>query len=308
MPVKEILELTSQQDGLKLSLMTVCPEGAPRAIVQLAHGMSEHKGRYAPFMEYLAERGCACVINDHRGHGASVKSPDDLGYFYENGDEALVNDLHQVTLWAKERWPGLPLFLFGHSMGSLAVRAYCERYDGDIDALVVCGSPGENGAAGFGLALIKLLTLFKGDHYRSEMIRKMTTGSFDKRTKKIAPEGSWLSANPNNALSFANDPLCGFNFTLNGNRALLKLMQRAYGLSKKRGKPELPVHFYSGADDSCAPNRAGFEHAMERMREAGYVDVSGYMFPGLRHEILNERNKEEVWGRIWTEALEPYIR
>lgn len=303
MSVVEKFSLASEQDGLMLSLMVIRPEGEARAIVQLAHGMCEHKERYAPFMEYLAAQGCACVINDHRGHGASVRSADDLGYFYENGDEALVEDLHQVTRWARERWPGVPLFLFGHSMGSLAVRAYCEKHDKDIDALVVCGSPGENPAAGAGLALIWLMTRVKGDRYRSELIRSMTTGGFARSVR----DGSWLSANPENAANFDSDPLCGFNFTLNGNRALLRLMRRAYHLTPGRGKPALPIHFYSGADDPCAPDRKGFEAAIESMKKAGYTHVSGYMFPGLRHEILNESSREEVWRRIWTEAFEPYL-
>ena len=311
MSKREFISLVSNQDGLKLALMVIQPEGAPRAIVQIAHGMCEHKERYAPFMEYLAERGCVCVINDHRGHGASVNVPEDLGYFYENGDRALTEDLHQVTMWAKERWRGIPLFLFGHSMGSLAVRAYCADHDRDIDSLVVCGSPGENGAAGFGLVLIWLIALFKGDHYRSKFMQKMTTGAFSSRAKSEL-SGSWLSANPENVAAFAADPLCNFTFTLNGYRALLRLMIRAYGLAIRRGKssrirPDLPVHFYSGADDTGAPNRAGFENAMNRMREAGYINVSGYMFPGLRHEILNEVNREEVFEKIWSESFKPYI-
>ena len=314
MAVTEFVTLDSRQDGLRLALMLVRPEGTPRAIVQLAHGMCEHKERYAPFMEYLAERGCACVINDHRGHGASVRDIQDLGYFYEDGDRALTEDLHQITLWARERWPGIPLFLFGHSMGSLAVRAYCRDYDRDIDALVVCGSPGENPSAGFGLVLVGLLTLMKGDRYRSEWIRKTTTGSFSGAAKKRLGGGSWISANPENVVAYTADPLCNFTFTLNGYRALMRLMIRAYGIGTdshvykpERGRPDLPIHFYSGADDTCAPNRRGFENAMERMKKAGYTNVSGHMFPGLRHEILNEKNREEVFERIWSEALEPYI-
>ena len=306
MSVTEFLTLESKQDGLKLSLMVVLPEGEPRAIVQLAHGMCEHKERYAPFMEYLAGRGCACVISDHRGHGASVKSPEDLGYFYRGGARAVVEDLHQVTLWARQKWPGIPLFLFGHSMGSLAVRAYCQEHDADIDSLVVCGSPGENTAAGVGLALVRVLTLLRGDHYRSKLMQKLTTGGFSSKAKSEL-SGSWLSANPDNVAAYAADPLCSFSFTLDGYRALLQLMQGAYGLTPNRGKPQLPVHFYSGADDTCAPDRAGFDHAMRKMRDAGYANVSGHMFPGLRHEILNERNREEVFERIWTEAFEPCI-
>ena len=306
MAITEFTSLESRQDGLMLALMVVRPEGAPRAIVQIAHGMCDHKERYAPFMEYLARQGCACVINDHRGHGASVRSPEDLGYFYENGDRALTEDLHQITLWARAQWPGRPLFLFGHSMGSLAVRAYCEHHDRDIDALAVSGSPGENAAAGLGLALIRAIELAKGDRYRSALARKMTTGAYSRRSKR-AHAGSWLSANPENAAAYAADPLCSFNFTLNGYRALLRLMRRAYVLTPGRGKPDLPVRFYSGADDACAPDRAGFEGAMRRMREAGYADVAGHMFPGLRHEILNETNRGEVFERIWREAFEPHI-
>lgn len=310
----EFVTLESRQDGLRLALMLVVPECAPRAIVQIAHGMCEHKERYAPFMEYLAARGCACVINDHRGHGASVRDPGDLGYFYENGDWALTEDLHQITLWAREKWPGISLFLLGHSMGSLAVRAYCKDYDRDIDALVVCGSPGENPASGFGLALIRLLILLRGDRHRSALICKLTTGSFSAAAKKRLGGGSWISANPENVAAYVADPLCNFNFTLNGYQALMRLMIRAYGIGMdrvgykpERGRPDLPIHFYSGADDTCAPNRAGFDNAVNRMKKAGYTDVTGCMFPGLRHEILNERNREEVFERIWTEALEPYI-
>ena len=148
----EMFTIPSAVDGLPLSVFVVSPEdGQPKGLVQFAHGMAEHKERYLPFMQFLADHGYACLINDHRGHGASVKSPDDLGYFYAGGAAALVADLHQLTLWFRQRYPGPKLILFGHSMGSLAVRVYRQKYDGDIDGLVVCGSPGANPAAGAGL-------------------------------------------------------------------------------------------------------------------------------------------------------------
>lgn len=306
MPKTEFFTLESRADGLNLSLMLVQPEGEIRALVQLAHGMCEHKGRYEPFMRYLAEQGCLCVINDHRGHGGSVRAPEDLGYFYEGGAGALVEDLHQITLWMKERWPGLPLVLFGHSMGSMAVRAYCQKYDGELSGLVVCGSPGWNPAAGAGLLLIDLLAKFKGERYRSELIRSMTTGAFSKPFRQEGGD-AWLSANQANVRAFAADPLCGFNFTLNGNRALLTLMRRAYHLTPPRANPRLPVRFFSGEDDPCAPNPKGFRAAVEAMKKAGYSDVQGRMFPGLRHEILNEKNAA-VYEVIWREGVEPGLR
>jgi len=301
-PKKEIFNMESRQDGLQLSVLMVEPDGDVRALVQLAHGMSEHKERYLPFMEYLAERGYACVINDHRGHGASVRCPEDLGYFYENGDTALVEDMHQLSLWMKARWPGRKLFLFGHSMGSLAARAYCEKYDGEIDALVLSGSPGANPAVGPGLVLIEILAKLRGEHHRSRLLQGMTVGLFARRFPDPEHPCAWISANMENVDAYEKDPLCSFTFTLNGNRALLRLLRRAYAL--KHGRADLPVRFYSGADDPCAPDEQGFRNAAEHMRRAGYADVQAVMFPGMRHEILNETNRQEVFERIWREAFE----
>ena len=308
MPHTEFFTLTSQQDGLELSLMLVRPDGEPRALVQLAHGMCEHKERYLPFMEFLAERGCLCVMNDHRGHGASIRvERKDLGYFYENGDEALVEDLHQISLWLRERWQGVPLILFGHSMGSLAVRAYAEKYDRKLDSLIISGSPGKNAAAGFGLALIKLLTRLYGDRHRGKLMLALTLGPYVARFPDKDHPCAWLSANMENVEEYERDPLCHFRFTLNGNRALLRLMQRAYSIRAPRGNASLPVRFYSGEDDPCAPDRKGFDAAMESMRRAGYRDVQGRMFPGLRHEILREKNAREIFETIWAEAIEPVL-
>ena len=308
MSTTETITLNSAYDGLPLSVMLVRPEDKPRCLVQLAHGMCEHKERYQAFMEFLAERGCLCVINDHRGHGASVRNTDDLGYFYKDGDEALVQDLHQITLWMRDRWPGKKLALFGHSMGSLAVRAYADRYDKDIDALIVCGSPGENAAAGAGLVLIRLLSALFGERHHSALVQKMTIGAFAKRFPSAEHPSSWISANEENVIAYEADPLCTFTFTLNGNRALLRLMRRAYGLRPVRGNPALPVRFFSGAEDPCAPDEKGFWKAVEKMRQAGFADVEGKLFPGLRHEILNETNRAEVFETIWRDAIAPLLK
>ena len=141
--------IVSRADGLAVSILTCRPatEG-PKAVVQLVHGMCEHKERYVPFMEFLADNGIASIIHDHRGHGESVKSARDLGYFYEGGYLAMIDDIKTVTDKAKNEFPGLPVVLFGHSMGSMAVRSYSKRYDGSICGLIVCGCPSRNGGAG----------------------------------------------------------------------------------------------------------------------------------------------------------------
>ena len=294
----ENFTLRSDADGLDLSACVTLPEsGAPLALVQLAHGMAEHKERYLPFMEYLADRGFACVINDHRGHGKSVRSPKDLGYFYDGGAAALVEDLHQLTLSFKGRFPGLKLFLFGHSMGSLAVRAYRCKYDGDIDGLVVCGSPGKNPATGIGLALNRLMTLVRGERYFSGLFVSMTTGGYARAFPDPNTQNAWLSTNQDNVRAYDADPLCGFPFTLNGYRALLELMRDAYR-SVPAGHPELPVHFISGAEDPCAPDRNGFDAAVEALRRDGYRNVTVKMYPGMRHELLNHAERQLVYDDL----------
>lgn len=289
------LTIPSRRDGLPLSVCLATPDSdAPKALVQLAHGMAEHKERYLPFMEYLADHGYAVLINDHRGHGASVRDPGDLGYFYADGADALVEDMHQLTLWFRDRFPGCKLFLFGHSMGSLAVRVYRQRYEGDINGLVVCGSPGRNPAAGAGLALNQVMTAIKGERYISQMFVNMTTGSFNKGYPRSGSANAWLSTNQDNVQQYDADPLCGFPFTLNGYKALLKLMQDAYR-PVSAGRPGLPVHFLSGAEDPCAPDEKGFIDAVERLRRDGYRNVTARMYPGMRHELLNHANRMEVY-------------
>ena len=287
----ETFTLPSEHDGLSLSVTTVVPDTPPRALVQFAHGMAEHKERYLPVMRFLAENGYACIINDHRGHGASVRDHADLGYFYKDGGRGLVKDMHQLTLWFRGRYPGKKLFLFGHSMGSLAARTYAPQFGRSIDGLIVCGSPGFNASAKAGLVLTRALQIVHGgQRAQSKLMDRLLNGNFSRRFKGGSPF-AWLSANPDNVAAYEADPLCGFPFTINGYRALLNLMLAAYD-PRTSIRRNLPVHFMSGEDDPCAPDRAGFDAAIQNIRDRGCTQVSGKMYHGLRHEILNENSKE----------------
>lgn len=289
----ENITIASRADGLPLSVSVIRPEGEVRALVQFAHGMAEHKERYFPLMQYLADAGFACMINDHRGHGASVRSADDLGYFYENGDQALVDDLHQLSEWFRAQIPGKRLILVGHSMGSFAARAFAAKYGSEIDGLILSGSPGYNAAATVALALIDWIGLFRGEHARSRFLDGLLNGGFGKNFPGDSPF-LWLSANRENVSEYDADPLCGFPFTVNGYRALVKLMRAAYD-RKKPIRADLPVWFMSGADDPCAPNEEGFRAAIQNFRDRGSQTADGKMYPGLRHEIFNE-GAPEVWN------------
>ena len=167
-------------------------EGVQRtALLQLSHGMSEYKERYLPFMEFMAEHGVVCVIHDHRGHGKSVKSEQDLGFMYGAGGAGLVEDLFLVTKWAKKEYPDLPFVLMGHSMGSLVVRAYAKEHDQELDALIVCGSPSKNYLRPLGAAVGHAEAAVLGDEHRSNLLEAMSFGSFAARFADEKSRFAW---------------------------------------------------------------------------------------------------------------------
>ena len=124
--------IVSSSDGLKLDIAYIVPKGETLGVIQISHGMAEHKERYFDFMEFLASNGYICVISDHRGHGKSIKNEDDLGYFYTDNINFIVDDLHEVTLYIKKKFKDKKIYLFSHSMGTLVSRCYIEKYDADI--------------------------------------------------------------------------------------------------------------------------------------------------------------------------------
>lgn len=293
-------QFLSPADGLSISVMAVLPEKQPyRAVVQLVHGMSEHKERYLPFMEFLAQRGYAAVIHDHRGHGKSVKEKKDLGYMYGGGASALLQDIQKINEMLKEHFEGLPIILFGHSMGSLAVRAYAAEHDDTIDMLIVCGTPGNNAARPLGVMIARIEQVFMGARHKSWLLEMMAFGNCAARFRKDKSCTAWICSDPVVAEEYKQSELCGFTFTDDAYLTLFDLMKRAY--DKKHWKctnPQMPVLFVSGADDPCMGNVRKFASALRNMRQAGYRDVKGKLYPGMRHEILNEKEKAKVYHDI----------
>lgn len=293
--------IDSTSDNLKISVLTTkTPVGVtPKAIVQIVHGMCEHKERYLPFMQYLNTRGYICIAHDHRGHGKSIRTADDLGYFYDGGYEAMINDAHAVTLWAKQHFPNKPLYMFGHSMGSMVVRSYTKRYDNELAGLIVCGSPSYNAGSIVGRSVAKLLSLLYGSHHRSAFIQKLAFGSYNKQFGQVQSSNAWICSDPEIVTWYDANPLCNFIFTTNGFDNLFALMRDAYSPKNwAMTQPELPVMFVSGADDPCLISPAKFDRAVALMRRVGYREVSSKLYAGMRHEILNEQGKEQVWHDI----------
>ena len=298
----------SGTDGLELSVLRIEPDSAADVcgIVQLVHGMSEYKERYADFMTYLAKKGYICVIHDNRGHGKSVKDPEDLGFMYEGGYEALIEDVHELTLeikqYAKELCQDkeLTYTLLGHSMGSLIVRCYIRKYDADIDRLCILGCPSQLGGMRPGLAVAEALSLIEGEKSRSSIMDGIVFGAVDiNRFSNEGIENAWLNTDRESVEKYNEDPGCGFKFTLNGYANLIKLSMLTY---KKDGfemnNKELPIRFFSGSDDIFGISRKDIAKAMRLLKHAGYENVRGRIYPGMRHEILNEPKKKYVYRDI----------
>ena len=286
------------KDGVTIHGICMIPEN-PVAILQMVHGMNEHKERYLGFMEKMAEKGYVTLMNDNRGHGASINNEDDLGYCYESMDKGMVEDTYGATMHIKKLYPDLPLILYGHSMGSLIVRAYLKKHDDAIDGLVVAGSPSYENAVPFGKVLVKLMTAVRGERYRSKFVNKLAVGSFDRPFLMEKRKYAWLTTDREVSEAFAADPLCTFIYTLNGYRTLLNLetvvyKDKDYNVSNEN----MPIMFYSGKNDPCYINEKKWNASMQHLRKLGYKNVNGMMFDDMRHEIHNEPDKQIVFNEI----------
>lgn len=301
-------ELISNHDRLPLHGLVVVPKDCePKAILQILHGMCEHKERYAAFLQEMTSHGFVCAIHDHRGHGESVRQKEDLGYFYQDGGSAMVTDAYQVTQWIQAQFPNLPLFLLGHSMGSLVARCYLKRYPDVLDGLILCGSPSAAIGVGLGERVRAMLARKKGEQYHSEWLGKTVFSGFEKPFRVEGRKNAWLCRDSKVVDAYNQDPLCTFNFSLNGYEALLYLLRNTYDTENWNVvQPNLPIRFLSGAEDPCRGNDAKFNQAVELLRSVGYTDVTARLFPGMRHEILNELQKELVYADVQN-TLEQWI-
>ena len=292
-------KIEASSDGLQLAMLISEPAGEPKGIVQIVHGMCEHKERYVPFMEYLSSHGYICAVHDHRGHGETVRSEEDLGYMYKGGWRALVEDIRLVQNEIKASYPILPYTLFGHSMGSMAVRSFTKRYDDSIDTLFVCGCPSYNPAGGAGRLLASLIGLFKGGHYRSPLLQNLSFGSFNKPFEDEGYPSAWVCSDKDTLEAYHKAPYCMFTFTVNGFKNLLDLMKDCYSPKGwKMSNPSLPVHFISGAEDPCRISDKAIGKAADLMERLGYKNTDLHLYPEMRHEILNETGRLKVWEDV----------
>ncbi|PZL75559.1 alpha/beta hydrolase [Enterococcus plantarum] len=279
----------------------ICWEPTCEAIgtVQIIHGMAEYIERYHDFARYSNDLGFVVVGHDHLGHGESVLHDQPKHGYFGKGEPVtfVLDDIHQVEEWIGENFPNLPHFMLGHSMGSFALRNYLQLYRSEISGAIFMGT-GKNAAMlSLALSLTKGLNLTAPEK-QNKWLDHMAFGSFSKQF----PEESrfnWLSQNQENVKEYENDSLTGFTFTNNGFYTLFRLVDGANreGWAQNIDQ-DLPILVISGEQDPVGDFGKGPRKVAKELDEAGIKDVSLVLFAELRHEILLENEKTEVYKAI----------
>ena len=283
-------------DGYELSL-AVFEAKTPKAVIQFVHGMEEYKERYDEFAEYLSKAGYTCVTSDLRGHGKSAPILSHIANKY--GDRLIIDDQKEIRKYIKKNFKGLPVYLFGHSMGTIISRVLLQSEGHAYDIVALSGYVNPNPVAGIGCVLTKCISAFKGPKGHSKLLTTMTIGPFNKAIENPRTDLDWLSYNEENVDKYIADPLCGVEFTIGSYYALMKLLSRM-GKAKAYANvnENLPILLISGQDDPCTGLDKGREASKSLLEKVGYKNIEVITLEKMRHEILNEKDKEKVYKDI----------
>ena len=305
---KEEFYFDSRDGEHKIHAIKWIPEAEkPVCILQIVHGMSEYIDRYDDIAKYLADKGILVVGDDHLGHGKSVKPGEPYGYFCkEDAPTVLVRDEHRLKKMMQEKYPGVPYLILGHSMGSFITRNYLMRYGSGIDGAIIVGTGMQPKPVLLcALMLAAIEKVFCGEKHVSKLVDKAAFGVYNKRIEAPKTSFDWLSRNEDNVRKYVDDPLCGFIFTVNGFQTLFKLIYNLHDTEKLKQMPaNLPIFFLSGADDPVGDYGRSVERVYQSFREIGMENVQMKLYPKDRHELLNEVDKEEVYGDIYRWILQ----
>lgn len=306
---KNEFRFPSSSGTVDIRSMEYVPEGKIIAVLQIAHGMVEFIDRYENFAAFLASKGILVVGNDHIGHGGSVKSEEDWGYFGENGNRILLDDMHELTRLTKEKYPNLPYFLLGHSMGSFYARQYLGEFGNELDGAIIMGTGLEPlFVVKGGMFLCKLIALFKGWRYRSNFVNQVAFGSYGKKFEPLRTRADWLSKDEALVDWYINEPRCSFLFTLNAYYSMFEGIARLHDKKLLEKVPkDLPIFFVSGEDDPVGSFGKEVVYSVETLKEVGVKNIDMKLYPNDRHEILNETDKETVYADLY-EWLMKHIR
>ncbi len=311
--MKKNLTFLSSDEKTMIHAVEWLPEGEPKAIIQLVHGMVEYIERYDDFANFLASKGFMVVGHDHLGHGQSVQSVEDWGYISEDCPARhLIRDIHRLRVDIQKKNPGIPYFIAGHSMGSYLLRRYLTHKGAGLAGAIIIGTGQESDmAVRSGLMLVRATAKAKGWRHRSDKLQNLTYSSAYKQydLTRTDLENSWVCSDPEVMKKYYSDPRCSFLFTTSGFEALLSTVlfdnqKRNIEMIPKN----LPIYIISGEGDPVGNLGKGVKEVYQKYVKAGITNIECKLYPDMRHEILNEPGKQEVYDDIlaWIEKNEKH--
>ncbi len=277
-------------------------EKEPIGVLQIVHGMAEYIDRYDNFAKYMTEHGFNVIGHDHLGHGHSVSDEHDYGFFAEeNGDKIIIEDMHSVTQYAREKWEELPNFILGHSMGSFCLRQYLTKYSNDVFGAIIMGTGWiPSAAALLGKTIATNTCKSKGSHTVNPLLIKLTIEPYNKPFAPARTNCDWLSRDEKQVDLYVNDKLCGFDFTAGAYKDFFTILEK---IAKNRQligmRKSLPILITSGSVDPVGGKKA-CEKLNAQYKRCGIDDVTLKLWENDRHEILNELDKSDVYDYIYT--------
>lgn len=301
MPSFQDFYFQSSTGRTSIHALKCVPDSKPRAVVQIAHGIAEHVDRYRPFMEFLADNGFVVAGNDHLGHGKSIRVPEEQGFFAEkDGWWRVVDDMDKLHDIMSNEYPELPYVLFGHSMGSFLTRTYLIKHPDKYDGVILSGTGHQSPALVLGgNAAASVMAKLNGAMGDGAKLDSLAFGTYLNKIENPRTKFDWLSRDTEQVDKYIADPLCGFV----GKIGLYRdMMQGIKFITDKKNiaqmNKEKPVYFMSGDGDPVGDYGKGVERAYKAFCDAGLHDVFMRLYPGGRHEMLNETNKEQVYQDI----------
>ena len=283
-------------DGYSLSL-AVFPSKNPKANVLVIHGMQEHKERYEGFASFLQEHGYNVITSDLRGHGSNAPKLSHIAD--KDGDKLILQDQRKITEYIEERFPNLPIYILGHSMGTMITRTLLQTDSNKYAKVALSGYVNPNPAGGVAVALGNLVGAFKKPDGHSKLLTSLAVGPFAKSVKDRKTDLDWLSYNEENVQRYIESPLCGVEFTVSSYKALFQFMNKM-GKAKlyKDINKDLPFLLIAGKDDPCTGGEKGRKASYDVLKKAGFNNIEVITLDHMRHEILQETEKEKVYNDI----------
>ena len=302
MSVNQEFRFPSADGTTTLYGRTWAPEhGAPRAVLQLVHGIAEHIGRYDRFARFMSDHGYLVCAEDHLGHGNTPENAEDLGYTADkDGWVKMTDNVRALHERIAPQYPGIPYFILGHSMGSFLTRSYLIRYPGTVDACALLGTGQQpESVLKAGLAACRLEQIRLGKWGRSKLLQSLCFGSYNSQFKPNRTESDWVCSVDEVVDAYIADPFCQVMPTVTLMRDMLtgiRFNQQAENLAKM--DKTTPVFFLSGDQDPVGSNGKGVRAAYQSFLDAGCGHVRLKLYPGGRHEMLNEHNWQDVYDEL----------